>query len=172
MNRRSPKQNPSKSPSKISLESDDTTLPTIAVHYRYAQSHWSYNVSAALSRKPFTCVEWKKVGSVRARYLLVEMDVNAFLNQEDWINVKEEGRREFFERMVKGEHGLPRQFFYTNVVQRLPRRADPNNSALFYEFHGKVEEYFKLLLDCEQKGDENWATPSISNVRDMLDCGI
>ncbi|CAI2355356.1 unnamed protein product [Caenorhabditis sp. 36 PRJEB53466] len=46
-------------------------------------------------------------------------------------------------------------------------------SAVYIEkFHGKVEEYIKLLLDCKQNGDENWATPSISNIRDMLDCGI
>ncbi|CAI2354717.1 unnamed protein product [Caenorhabditis sp. 36 PRJEB53466] len=212
-------------------------------HYRYAQSNWGNNVSAALSRKPFTCVERKKVGSVRSRYLLVEMDVNNFLNEEDWIYMKEESRREFFERMLKGELGLPRQFFYTNVVRRHPRLAGPENSALFYhllgmkivkmtvrmfkeynkkerigiepkhvelvefddeeedddssygkaleklegdartvkklisaeyieKFHGKVEEYFKLQLDCKQKGDANWATPSISKVKSMLDCDI
>ncbi|CAI2355360.1 unnamed protein product [Caenorhabditis sp. 36 PRJEB53466] len=46
-------------------------------------------------------------------------------------------------------------------------------SAVYIE--GSTEKSRSTSNCCwiaNKKGDENWATPSISNVRDMLDCGI
>ncbi|EGT50501.1 hypothetical protein CAEBREN_16785 [Caenorhabditis brenneri] len=100
-------------------------------YYRFACSSWRNALREAMK------TEWrfghnKTVTGINSVYLWNPGNLEYDEENMEEINNDARGNTEFFELLIKGEIGLPRQLFYDVIGLPAPEFAGPENSAMFY----------------------------------------